>query len=953
LSNRLIDAQKGFKAVYAVFRHQYLGCLMSSHVVQELPNGRLSLQHQGLNPKNMDQFASQLDEVDRKLVRLLFQLNDLELMRRYAPRAKSPHEFFQRYFSGELQKMVVNQVSKVLEEVIQLLPGKPFFIMAKDGYPAYRELHLLQEKAHLKFHFDRRDQGTLYYPKISLEGKELRFDRPNADIICEHPAWVLVEDKVFTFEQPVEGKKLTPFLNKGSIVITPQMESSYFQKFVPQLMEHYEVVAKGLDIVEVKEKPECVLRVLSLDDHSLEMLPEVVYGDQILPLAPQAKVKVSMEQSGAHYRFVKVHRDPQTEADFQALMDELLPATLLGAHYFDRQQGLGWLSQHVGRLQENGIRIVQEGATKGVVFDRPEIVMEAVDAGDWFDIKAIVDIGGLRIPFIKFRSNIIRGQREFKLPDGRIIILPESWFSDFRHLLEIAEERPDNTLSIRRYQAVVLDMATQDQGLRQAIQRLSSHSSQQPAPLPLGLKAELRTYQKAGYEWLAFLREVGMGGILADDMGLGKTLQTLALLLAEKERGAEGLNLVVMPTSLVYNWLSEARKFCPDIRVLVHTGQHRAKDFAAFFGYQVVLTTYGILRSDLELFQTLNINYLILDESQMIKNASSKTAQSVRQIPSKHRLSLTGTPLENTLMDLWSQLDFLNPGLLGSESFFREYYALPIEKSQDKERGEQLRKALNPFILRRTKEQVASELPPKVEQLHYCEMAEDQREYYEKTKNAYRNYLLGMDVADFSKSKLHILAGLQKLRQIAIHPALVEDENGIDLSQFGSGKYEEFQRLFSEVVEKGAKVLVFSQFVRLLHLLRKDLESKGVPYCYLDGATKDRRSEVERFQNNPEIPAFLISLKAGGVGLNLTAAEYVFILDPWWNPAVEAQAIDRSHRIGQTKTVFSYKFITRDSIEEKIVRLQDRKKNLSNEMVGVEENIFKSLDLEDLKDLLA
>jgi SNF2 family DNA or RNA helicase len=263
-----------------------------------------------------------------------------------------------------------------------------------------------------------------------------------------------------------------------------------------------------------------------------------------------------------------------------------------------------------------------------------------------------------------------------------------------------------------------------------------------------------------------------------------------------------------------------------------------------------------------------------------------------------------------------------------------------------------LRRLLHPFILRRTKDQVASELPAKVEQMHYCEMTDEQREFYERTKNAYRNYLFGLGEDEFKKKKFNILAGLQKLRQIAIHPALVEGDDEVDVETAGSGKYEEFQRLLAEVVEKGAKVLVFSQFVRVLTMLRKDLDEQGLKYCYLDGATRDRQAQVKIFQEDPTVTAFLISLKAGGVGLNLTAAEYVFILDPWWNPAVEAQAIDRSHRIGQTKTVFSYKFITRDSIEEKIVRLQERKKNLSNEMVNAEEGVFKQLNLDDLKELL-
>jgi SNF2 family DNA or RNA helicase len=385
--------------------------------------------------------------------------------------------------------------------------------------------------------------------------------------------------------------------------------------------------------------------------------------------------------------------------------------------------------------------------------------------------------------------------------------------------------------------------------------------------------------------------------------------------------------------------------------VLVHTGAQRTTDMAEFANQDLILTTYGLVRSDLERLVKLPFNYLILDESQMIKNPSSKTAKAVKELISKHRLSLTGTPVENTLMDLWSQMTFLNPGLLGTESFFRDFYVLPIEKYRDAARSEKLRKMMYPFILRRTKSQVALELPEKVEQVHYCEMTELQYELYEKEKNSYRNLLLKMQESEFIQSKLNVLAGLQKLRQIAIHPRLVEEGAEFELNE--SGKFQEYRQLLDEVISKGSKVLVFSQFVRLLKMLETDLQSRGIQYCYLDGSTVNRQSEVQRFQNDHEAQVFLISLKAGGVGLNLTAAEYVFILDPWWNPALERQATDRSHRIGQKEVVFSYKFISKNTIEEKILLLQERKSRLSEEVITVETELFKKLDRKDFMELLA
>ena len=938
--------------MYAVYRHEYLGCIISAHVVQELSNGRLSLQYQALHPDNMAQFGAKLDDADRKLVQVLSTLKDTAILKEFAPRIKYPREFFQRYFKDEVQKVIQGYVNTRMGQAMQLLAGKSLYIMANDGYPAQKVVRILDEKASIRFHFDRRPQGTLYYPKIFLGGKEIRFKDRFSEVLCDDPAWVIVDQEAFTFDHTVDGRKLAPFLKKGSMVIRPDMEDKFFQGFGKKLIEQYEVHTEGMEIRAVKTAPHFWLHVDS-NGADFKMDFRVRYGEHDFQPSASKACEVRMDARGLDFPLHKIARDQGQEAAQIRLIEGLLPNRNLDTiHFFGKQEGLAWLAEHVGTLQDAGVAVVQTGGDKPINFEAPKIVLEPQASGDWFDIKAVVHIGGFEIPFFKFKNHILKGRRDFVLPDGSVVILPESWFTDYRHLVEIAEEREGDMIAIKKYQAVVLDMPGSGVNPLKAKLGALMQSEVAEIPGPVGLHAELRAYQKKGFEWLCFLRASSFGGILADDMGLGKTLQAISLLLREKEEGNTDPSLVVMPTSLIYNWVSEAAKFAPDLRIMVHIGLGRARHVYTFKGYDLVLTTYGTVRQDLDMLRDFEWHYLILDESQMIKNPASKTSKAVCELNPRHRLSLTGTPLENTLMDLWSQMNFLNPGLLGSERFFRDFYASPIERDGDVERREQLRRLMHPFILRRTKEQVAHELPAKVETMHPCEMTDDQRAYYEKTKNAYRNFLLGMEVEEFNKKKLNILAGLQKLRQIAIHPALIEDEE-VDTQSLGSGKYEEFGRLLEEVVSKGAKVLVFSQFVRVLTMLRKDLDEKGVRYCYLDGSTRDRQAQVERFQNDPSVTAFLISLKAGGVGLNLTAAEYVFILDPWWNPAVEAQAIDRSHRIGQKKTVFSYKFITRDSIEEKIVRLQERKAQLSNEIVSVEEDIFKKLDLADLQELLA
>lgn len=949
---RLVDSSKKFRVVYSIYNHEYLGCLFSSHVVQELDNGSLSLTHQALMPENMSQFDHVLDHDDRAIVRHLDRLTSDEVVRKFGGTVRNVKDFFSKKFNDEVRNTVLRYVDRLMLEAIPMLRGKALYISSKDGYPAKSRVHVVDELASVRFFFRRHPEETRYFPMVYRNKSRLPVHRKDAALIVENPAWLLLGNELFTFEQPVDGKKLYPFFSKPYIAVPKSAEDNYFRKFAPQIVSQYDVDAEGLRISYVRRDPKFKFVVDGSGDSSVAMELRVKYGNFELKPDPGKAVHVEVESRDNEYIFHKIFRNPDAERDVVNYMERLQGGMgVLSLGMMARQAGLQWLSEHVQEMVSNGIEVVQDGEVQNLTFERPQIVMDTVDSGDWFDIKAMVHIAGFKIPFVKFRKHILQGKRDYVLPNGSTAILPEEWFADYRHLLEVAEHREDDTLAIRKYQALVLDMPLNStNGFKQKLHHLLDIQELKEFPIPDGLKAELRSYQRQGYNWLGFLQEYNFGGILADDMGLGKTLQTLSLLQRDKENGATQPSLVVMPTSLIHNWLAEARKFTPSLRVMAHTGTQRTTDIHEFSKHDVIFTTYGMVRSDLEMLVRYEFHYLILDESQMIKNPGSKTAKAVKELNARHRLSLTGTPVENTLMDLWSQMTFLNPGLLGSESFFRDFYIHPIEKFRDSSRSEKLRKLIHPFILRRTKSQVATELPEKVEQVHYCEMSEGQKNLYEETKNAYRNYLLGMEEGEFQKKKLNILAGLQKLRQIAIHPLLVEEGQSLEIQE--SGKFQEYERLLEEVISKGAKVLVFSQFVRLLKILRDDLAAKGTDTCYLDGSTTDRQGEVHRFQTDPTVQVFLISLKAGGVGLNLTAAEYVFILDPWWNPAVERQAVDRSHRIGQLNTVFSYKFITKDSIEEKIIRLQQRKFQLSEEVITVEKELFKRLEMTDLVELL-
>jgi SNF2 family DNA or RNA helicase len=430
-------------------------------------------------------------------------------------------------------------------------------------------------------------------------------------------------------------------------------------------------------------------------------------------------------------------------------------------------------------------------------------------------------------------------------------------------------------------------------------------------------------------------------------MGLGKTVQTLALLQNEKEKGATNASLLIMPTSLIYNWLMEARKFTPSLKIFNYTGTHREKNVAQFEGYDLVLTSYGTTRIDIDHLKNYYFNYIILDESQAIKNPDSNIARAVRELKSKYKLILTGTPIENSTMDLWSQMTFINPGLLGNQSFFRNEFLMPIEKKQDEIKTKRLYSIIKPFILRRHKSQVATELPEKIENIKYCKMTSEQEKEYEKVKSNYRNMILeSIEEKGMSSSQLLVLQGLTKLRQIANHPKMV-----IEGYEADSGKLEDVTHMLQNALSSNHKILVFSQFVKHLSIFKDYLSREKITYAYLDGTTKDRQAQVDYFQNNEEVKVFLISLKAGGLGLNLTAADYVFILDPWWNPAVEAQAVDRAYRIGQKNKVFTYKFITTNTVEEKILNLQKNKLKLANDLITTEESFVKNLSKEDIQSI--
>lgn len=618
---------------------------------------------------------------------------------------------------------------------------------------------------------------------------------------------------------------------------------------------------------------------------------------------------------------------------------------------------------------------------EGKVYRSPGKFEIQVSSGvDWFELHAVLEFGDSVAQLPELLAAMRRGEDLVKLGDGNFGLLPQAWLKQYGLLASLGDAHGDH-LRFRRSQAGLLDalLSAQPESQCDALfaqvrDELRSFTGIQALEAPAGFQGELRPYQKDALGWFDFLRRFGFGGCLADDMGLGKTVQVLALLEARRERRERPSSelvaprsgrrkpdtappasqsrlrpsLAVVPKSLIFNWKQEAARFSPRLRVLDHTGNLRLRGSGHFEEYDLVLTTYGTLRNDAADLRDVRFDYLILDEAQAIKNADSVSAKSVRLLQADHRLALSGTPIENHLGELWSLFEFLNPGMLGAASVFKMAHG--AARNPDEDTRKLLAHALRPFLLRRTKEQVARELPAKVEQTLYCELDVRQRKLYDQLRDHYRATLLkSVETRGIGAARIQILEALLRLRQAAIHPGLLDRAHIAE----PSAKLEVLLPRLLEVIEEGHKTLVFSQFTGMLSILRQHLDREGLTYEYLDGKTRDRQSCVERFQTDPECKLFLISLKAGGVGLNLTAAQYVFLLDPWWNPAVEAQAIDRAHRIGQTNQVFAYRLIARGTVEEKVLELQNTKRELADAIVGANEGVMRNLGREDLELLLS
>jgi non-specific serine/threonine protein kinase len=847
-----------------------------------------------------------------------------------------------------------------VQNYLSILTGLeiPIFLGTLDHNPNIeRRLHILPQP--LQIRIDMQQDVTKLSLRAGLEHNGIFAPiQKKIEIITSSPVWVLADDTLARIEDSSALQILPAFP-----IEIPNEQVDYFRQ------EYFPLIAQALpiksDLVKWSDlRADPVPRLYLQDDNKDRALRASLlfcYGDFIAQ--PGRSEPYSVASIPDTWELIRVHRQPEREAYFYQLLTD--PAYRLkragSPHPYGtlelraRAHPYDFLMHSIPALLKAGFEIYGEENLKAGRINRstPTLRVSISSGVDWFDLKTIVEFGDQQVSFHDVRKALKRGEKYIKLADGSVGQIPAEWLDKYKHLWGLADETEDGFRLNDIHLSLIDSLLEEDASIQvpsdlaERRERFRHFESIAPQPLPEGFIGELRPYQKHGYDWLHFLHEYKLGGILADDMGLGKTVEMLVYLksLQEKSPPKKEATLLVVPKSLITNWQRESEKFTPGMRFLEYMGNFRNKDVSIFDEYDVVITTYGTMLRDIEILRSYKFDHVVLDESQAIKNPLAKSAKAARLLKAEHRLVMTGTPVENNTFELWSQFAFLNPGLLGGMDYFKKQFANPIESAGDKESAELLRKLVYPFILRRTKEQVALELPPRTERVMYIDMDPGQKKLYNQTRERYRAELMGLIESEgINDARFKILEGLLRLRQIAIHPALVNEK------YLGSTpKFELLLEILETLESENHKALVFSQFVETLRLVKKELDARKSRYMYLDGRTPNRQAKVDEFQMNEKIPFFLISLKAGGVGLNLTAADYVIHLDPWWNPAVEMQASDRAHRIGQTRPVFIYKIIARDTVEEKILQLQEKKRALVKSIIATESSFFKSLTRDDVK----
>jgi non-specific serine/threonine protein kinase len=811
------------------------------------------------------------------------------------------------------------------------------------------------DEARITLRLMKLKSDYLLQPCLSFSDKIINIEK-GAVILSSNPIYILYDLVIYKINSVLPAVFWNNYFRVQQKFEIPHSEiEDFIRLYLPHILpvldwqnlaDHFEQVELPLTRKEIR---------LSEENGQLQIDASFRYQRFEFPL--YMPVDRSLVSSNDHMLIVQ--RDFHAERTARTFLEEH-GLIYRGGHWHIASDYyvLDWMRNVIPRLKKEGFEISGEDSLRRHRVHRQtaRLKLKVNLKGNQLDFKYGLFAGNKALQIPDLVRQIQVGRQYVKLADGSQIYIQEDLrekINEFSFLLDLADGSGKLRLPaagivlLKELKGLTQDFVLDEQS-RVLLQRYEAFEKINDVSLPIDFHGELRKYQKSGLDWLFFLHDFHFGGILADDMGLGKTVQVISLLLKLKE--LKKLNqpaLIVMPLTLIFNWKEEIQKFSPSLNVMIYWGSRaeRQKQVKGISKYDVILCSYGIALQDQHSLMEETYSYLILDESQKIKNPDTKTYRAVNRLKASHKLALTGTPVENSMVDLWAQLNFLNPGLLGNLKHFRNRFIdIPPEEKDDKTLA--LKKLIFPFILRRTKQEVETQLPPLTEVVHHIEMTEHQQQIYQKWLQRYRDEIfLQIDRQGLNKSKLKVLEALTYLRQLACHPAIFDET--VDLAD--AGKMQLLDDMLEAILIKGHKVLIFSQFVRFLKIVRRFFDSRSLQYEYLDGKVRNRAQKIKNFQENQNIAAFLISLKAGGVGVNLTAADYVIHLDPWWNPAVERQATDRAHRIGQEKRVFVYKYIMKNSVEEKILDLQEKKKQLSDKLITSDSTFMKQLTRQDLE----
>jgi hypothetical protein len=693
------------------------------------------------------------------------------------------------------------------------------------------------------------------------------------------------------------------------------------------------------------------------------IIPVVRYGEAEIPIRSKRLI-YSKDAKGKEFL---VERNDEAELAFMALLikqhpyfqeqldnDDLLYFYLHKRHFLQEEWFLGVFEE----WGKHGITVLGFNELDGNKLNpnKVKITIRVLSGINWFNTEVNVRFGKKRAPLKQVNKAVRNKSKYVQLDDGTMGILPAEWIEKFAQYFNSGEIVDDHTLNIPKTNFATVNELFDEEELDEEVRheiatyrsKLSNFDSIKQVVVSTDLKGTLRPYQQEGLNWLNFLDDLGFGGCLADDMGLGKTIQIIAFILSQRDKAVRNTNLLVVPTSVLFNWQAEVKKFAPSIKIHTIYGADRIRDTNEFNSFEIILTTYGTLLADAAFLKHYQFNYIFLDESQNIKNPDSQRYKATRLLKARNRIVITGTPIENNTFDLYGQFSFACPGLLGTKQYFKDIYAVPIDKFKSNKRAAELQTKIKPFLLRRTKQQVASELPDKTEMVLYCEMQPQQRGIYDAYEKEFRDFISATTDDQLKKTPMNVLKGLTRLRQICDSPVLLGSEKP------PGEESAKIDMLIEQIEGKSPKhkILVFSQFVSMLELIKKELVARDIKFSWLTGSTRNREKVVNEFQNEAEVRVFLISMKAGGTGLNLTEADYVYLVDPWWNPAVENQAIDRSHRIGQNKNVVAIRLICPNTVEEKIMEMQQNKKALVKDLIQTDTSFLQSLSKNDLLQML-